>query len=79
MKKANLLVTAILAGLGVQAQAVAVPQPNACRPVESVKSAEAGKSWSRVQVKLAKAPNKPAAIKLAQKKPRIPPTCGVRG
>lgn len=78
MKKANLIVTAILAGLGVQAQAVGV-QPAACRPAEPAKFVGAGKSWSRVQVKLGGVSRKPAVTTVAQVKPRIPPTCGVRG
>lgn len=84
MKKANLLVTAFLAGLGVQAQAVGA-QPSACRPEEPVKTVKTGKRWSRVQVKLSKVSIKPAAIQVAWEwptppKPRpTPPTCGVRG
>lgn len=77
MKKMNLLLAAVFAGLGVRAQAVGV-QP-------AVKPVNAGKSWSRVNVKLGKVPNKSAAIKVAwdlpkPPKPRpLPPTCGVRG
>lgn len=84
MNKANLLVTAILAALGVQAHA-AGERPSACRREEPVKTVKTGKSWSRVQVKLAKASNKPAAVLVAwdlPKPPRprpTPPTCGVRG
>lgn len=81
MKKASLLVTAILSGLGVQAQAVGV-QP-------AVKTVEAGKSWSRVQVKLGKAMIKPGVTRSTAFKwpdinkpipnPHPVPTCGVRG
>lgn len=71
MKKMNLLLAAVFAGLGVRAQAAGV------RP--EARTVKTGKSWTRVQVKLAKASYKPAARKVAEFKPFKGPTCGVRG
>lgn len=74
MKKINLMAAAILASLGVRAQAVGV-QP-------AVRKVEAGRSWSRVQVKLDMSARKPAVVTAGiPDRIRLPGggTCGVRG